>query len=102
MVLAVVEHDGVPLIITGDDGALRSWRPDGTLGEFAVDDAHLGATRALAVVEHDGAPLIVTAGRDGALRRWRLDGTHQANSPLTARTSARSWRWRSSSTTARR
>jgi hypothetical protein len=75
VVLAVVEHDGVPLIITGDDGALRSWRPDGTLGEFAVDDAHLGATWALAVVEHDGAPLIVTAGRDGALRRWRLDGT---------------------------
>jgi WD40 repeat protein len=74
--LAVVEHDGAPLIITaGSDGALRSWRVDGSPGPLAVNDLHLGSIDALAVVEHHGAPLIITAGIDGSLRSWRLDGS---------------------------
>jgi len=77
--LAVVEHDGAPLIITaGNDRELRSWRLDGTPGPLTVNDARqrrFGAAVALAVVEHDGAPLIITAGNDRELRSWRLDGT---------------------------
>jgi hypothetical protein len=78
--LAVVEHDGAPLIITaGEDGALRSWRLDGSLGELTREHAHhdeitalVVRISALAVVEYDGAPLIISAGDDGALRSWRV------------------------------
>ncbi len=74
--LAVARHEGQPLIIgAGSDGALRSWRLDGTPGPLAHDNAHTDEVHALAVVEHEGQPLIVSAGSDGALRSWRLDGT---------------------------
>ncbi len=74
--LAVLEHDGAPLVISaGDDGALRSWRLDGSEGPLRSDDAHSSPIRALAVLEHDGAPLVISAGDDGALRSWRLDGS---------------------------
>jgi WD40 repeat protein len=69
--LAVVEHDGQPLIISGDTcGALRSWRVDGSPGPLSRDDTWINA---LAVVEHDGLPLIVSAG--GALHTVRPDGS---------------------------
>ena len=71
--MAVVEHDGAPLVISGGgDGALRSWRLDGSLGPLDRADAHDGAIRALAVLEHDGAPLVISAGDDGALHSWRV------------------------------
>ncbi|MEJ7785993.1 MAG: hypothetical protein WKF96_14400 [Solirubrobacteraceae bacterium] len=74
--LAIVEHADAPLIISaGQDGHLRSWRLDGSPGEFAVDDEHRSPILALAVIEQDGAPMIITAGEDGALRSWHLDGT---------------------------
>ena len=83
--LAVVEHEGAPLIISADDdGALRSWRPDGSPGELQVLDAHTAAIRALAVGEHEGAPLIISAGADGALRSWRLTGALAALERSTA------------------
>ena len=75
-VLAVLEYDGAPLIVSGgEDGALRSWRLDGTPGPLDEPAAHSAAIRALAVVDYRGAPLIVSGGGDGALRSWRLDGT---------------------------
>ncbi|MGI9097663.1 MAG: hypothetical protein ACR2H2_04075 [Solirubrobacteraceae bacterium] len=74
--MAVVEHGGAPLIITASEGGtLRSWRLDGSPGTFAVDDARIGAIRALAVVEHGGAPLMISAGGAEGLRSWRLDGS---------------------------
>jgi WD40 repeat protein len=78
------EHDSQPLIVTaGDDGAVRSWRLDGTPGPLTRDDAHTaapragadpGRTTALAVLEHCGQPLIVSAGYR-AVRSWWLDGS---------------------------
>ena len=54
--LAVVEHEGAPLIVSaGDDGALKSWRLDGTPGPLDHADAHKGWILAVAVVEHEGA-----------------------------------------------
>jgi len=61
--LAVVEHEGAPLIVSGGgSGSLRSWRLDGTPGELQVSDAHTSGILALVVVEHEGAPLIISAG----------------------------------------
>ena len=74
--LAVLEHDDAPLIVSaGNDGALRSWQVDGTLGPLRIDDAHADAIWALAVLEHDGEPLIVSGDGEGAIRSWRVDGT---------------------------
>jgi len=90
--LAVVEDHGAPLIISADtayrvvrrrpQGALRSWRLDGTPGPLQVSEAHSGSIFALAVVEDRGGPLIISSDAairsrraPGALRSWRLDGT---------------------------
>jgi hypothetical protein len=36
--LVVLEHDGArPIVSSGDDGAVRSWRADGTPGPLQVD-----------------------------------------------------------------
>lgn len=71
--LVVVEHGGAPLIVSaGEDGALRSWRLDGSPGALVVD-ANSDAVIGLAVAEHEGRPLLVSAESRGALRSWRLD-----------------------------
>jgi hypothetical protein len=71
---ATLEHEGAPLIVTaGEDGAVRSWRLDGSPGPLHRDHAHAGWIMALATLEHEGAaPLIVTAGYDGAVWWWRV------------------------------
>ena len=84
--LAVLERDSAPLIISaGNDGALRSWRADGTPGELQQPDAHPDAIGALAVVERDYAPLIISAGIDGELRSWRVGSTLAALASSAAR-----------------
>ena len=73
--LAVVEHDGEPLIISaGWDQALHSWRVDGRPGPLHVPDADSFSIYALAAAEHDGGPIVIGGGRDGNLRSWTMDG----------------------------
>ena len=66
--LAVVEHDGAPLIISaGEDGALRSWHLDSTRGELEIRKVPTGSIWALAVVKHAGSTLIIGASVSGAV-----------------------------------
>jgi hypothetical protein len=71
--LAIVEHDGRPLIISADmGGALRSWCLDGSSGPLSRDNAHSRCIQALAVIEHDREPLIVSAGDDRTIVSSRV------------------------------
>jgi WD40 repeat protein len=82
--LAIVEHDGAPLIISaGHDGALRSWHADGLPGPLAIESAHSSEVRALAIVEHDGAPLIISGDADGAIIAFQCDCRVQPAIPWT-------------------
>ncbi len=68
LALAAVEHDGEPLILSaGGDGALRSWRLDGSAGPLDQPEAHRDPIGALEAVEHDGRTLILTAGSAGTI-----------------------------------
>jgi hypothetical protein len=73
--LVAVEYDGAPLIVEATEGALRSWRIDGTSGPLRIDGAHDSRITAFVVVEHEGTPLIISSGQSGELRSWRVDGT---------------------------
>jgi WD40 repeat protein len=76
LALCVAECEGGPLVITGgDDGAVRSWRLDGSPGPLQAPDAHVGAVTSLVTVEDSGGCTVVTGGADGALRSWHLDGS---------------------------
>ena len=74
--LAVTTNDGSPLLVTGGgEGAVRSFRIDGTMGALDIPAAHRRGTSCLLIVEHEGEPLVISAGFDGGLRSWYLDGT---------------------------
>jgi hypothetical protein len=68
--LAVLDTEQGPVIASaGGDGAVRSWRPDGTPGPLTGPDPYTHSS-ALAVLDTEQGPVIVSAGLDGAVTSW--------------------------------
>ena len=90
--LVLGEWEGEPLLVSGGgDGALRSWRLDGSPARSARQRVHSGGVVRSWCWVSGGEPLLVSGGGDGALRAggWTVAparlrpraGTHRRRRP---------------------